>query len=316
LSSAKELLPRLIAQAQRGRLPQTCLLTGPEGVGKRTMCRALAKALLCETGEGCGVCASCRLFEAGSHPDFIMGEPEKEKTVIGVEKARAITSRAFVRPAQGERRVIWIRQADALTVEAQNALLKTLEEPPEFATFLLTAENEGAILPTIRSRAAMFKVTAMPWAEFYAILRAAGVGEEQARLLYAGTGGSAGQALRLARAEEKEGKRQQEAAQLLEQICLKKAAALPLVSAFFKNSKRTEAIEAMAVWQALLRDAAAEAAAPMFPGRRLKIAPLTAGRMCMHVTGAMEQIRQNTNIQLAALCLLETLVEELNRCPM
>ena len=138
--------------ALHGRFPQSILLTGPKGIGKLTAARVLTMALLCEsTGEKpCGQCAACRKVEQNYHSDVTCidaGDAE-----IKVDTARRIRSECAVYPGDSDRRIFLIRHAQNMNAAAQNALLKLLEEPPEYALFILMTENESAILPTILSR--------------------------------------------------------------------------------------------------------------------------------------------------------------------
>ena len=140
-----QLLSRAVA---RGALPASLILSGPEGVGKRTTAIALAQALNCERpqpwseergarGEereapgitACGECAACRRIARGVHADVLTIEPG-ETGAIKVDQVREAIERAAYRPFEGKRRAVIVDTADALLPEAQNALLKTLEEPP------------------------------------------------------------------------------------------------------------------------------------------------------------------------------------------
>ena len=133
------------------RIVHAYLFTGPAGTGKSTLADICAKALLCRApgGRPCGVCPSCKQFESGNHPDFIRIEPDKS---ISVDVIRDVIARLGVKPYEGGRHVAVIRQADKMTPQAQNALLKTLETPPGEDVFFLVASNMTALLPTIISR--------------------------------------------------------------------------------------------------------------------------------------------------------------------
>lgn len=134
------------------RFPQTVLLTGSAGSGKFELARVLAAALLC-TGSGirpCGICASCHKLSSDMHPDLdLIDEGDRD---LPVALARALRQDIAVLPNDGDRRVILLRHAHKLNLAAQNALLKVLEEPPAYAFFILTSEQPGTILETIRSR--------------------------------------------------------------------------------------------------------------------------------------------------------------------
>jgi len=142
------------------RLAHAFVFAGPAGVGKRTTALALARAVLCSDapGAGCGTCIECRLIGAGSHPDVFLEDlatAQAERataTVVSIEQIRRVSASLAMRPVRGPYKVGIIDQAERLTAEAQNALLKTLEEPRGQATLVLVASNLDALLPTIRSR--------------------------------------------------------------------------------------------------------------------------------------------------------------------
>lgn len=144
--------------ALKSRFPQAVLLTGPAGSGKMQMARVLAAALLC-TGAGerpCGVCPSCRKLQNGAHPDLdVIDEGEND---LPVSLAREIRQKVCVLPNDGDRRAVILRHTHKLNTAAQNALLKVLEEPPRYAFFILTSEQPGAVLETIRSRCTRYQL--------------------------------------------------------------------------------------------------------------------------------------------------------------
>lgn len=146
--------------AMGDRLAHSLLIAGPNGIGKRSLATAFATWLQCEqqdhdgntATDACGECASCRQVAAGSHPNVrIVGIPSGKKE-IGVDHARELKRWVALRTSGGGRKVGIILDAQMLTVAAQNALLKTLEEPPSHASILLVTDNADALLATIRSR--------------------------------------------------------------------------------------------------------------------------------------------------------------------
>lgn len=136
-------------------VPQSLLFDGPEGVGKRTTALALAAAINCQQpgvdGDACGACSSCRRIARAQHPDIVSLAPN-EKGTITVEMARDVIGQAAYRPFEARRRVVLIDEADALQPQAQNALLKTLEEPPPSSMFVLVSARPDSLLETVRSR--------------------------------------------------------------------------------------------------------------------------------------------------------------------
>src|SRR5262245_2000502 len=123
--------------ALRGSLSPSLIFAGPEGVGKRHAAIALAQLMNCPTPAGrdaCGTCPSCSRIARGVHPDVLLIEPG-ETGSIRIEQVRDAIDRSAYRPFEGKRRVVIIDDADAMVPEAQNAMLKTLEEPPQGSTF-------------------------------------------------------------------------------------------------------------------------------------------------------------------------------------
>jgi DNA polymerase III subunit delta' len=138
---------------ESGRAHHAYLFDGPSGVGKRTVADLTGRSLLCERdrlGHPCGECGECRRVLVGSHPDFIVLEPEGQ--FIKIEAVRRLSHAFAFRSFEGGRRVVLVDPADRLTEEAANALLKTLEEPPVGSFFFVITANRSQLLPTIVSR--------------------------------------------------------------------------------------------------------------------------------------------------------------------
>jgi DNA polymerase III subunit delta' len=151
------LLTRAVA---RGTVPPTLLFDGPPGVGKWQVAQALAAVVNClapRSGSGeigvdaCGTCRSCDRIARGVHVDVIALEPD-DKASIKIDPVREVLERCNYRPFEGKRRFVLIRDAEALEPQAQNALLKSLEEPQESTVFILVTSVSGLLLPTVRSR--------------------------------------------------------------------------------------------------------------------------------------------------------------------
>src|SRR5215471_502663 len=168
----------LLARAvSRGSVRPTLIFAGPEGVGKRRTAVALAQALNCTKPEvfasglnGCGRCPSCMRIARGVHADVLLVEPGDSGS-IKIDQVRDAIDRAAYRPFEGRRRVVIIDGADALVGEAQNALLKTLEEPPPSSIFVLLTARPDLLLPTVRSRGHHLRFGALTEADVAAVLK-------------------------------------------------------------------------------------------------------------------------------------------------
>jgi len=151
-------IARLRASYARDRLAAAYLLHGDDGIGKRTVAEAWIRLIQCLTptgqpaeAEACGTCASCRHHASGTHSDFLVLEPQ-EATVITVDQIRNAQAVLPYRPLVASRRVVLIPDASRLNLEAANALLKLLEEPPSHVVFILIAAQRERLLPTLVSR--------------------------------------------------------------------------------------------------------------------------------------------------------------------
>jgi DNA polymerase-3 subunit delta' len=194
------LLSRAVA---RESLPPALLLAGPSGIGKRRMAMAVAAAVNClqpRAGAGlerdaCGECPACRRIARAVHPDVILIEPGDSGT-IKIDQVRDVIDRAGYRPFEGRRRVVVIDEADAMVAAAQNALLKTLEEPPSTSIFMLVSSLPDALLPTVQSRCPRLRFGPLSASEVAAVLvRDHEYGEAAARAAAADADGSVGRAL-------------------------------------------------------------------------------------------------------------------------
>ncbi|MEW6446885.1 MAG: DNA polymerase III subunit delta' [Bacillota bacterium] len=188
----------LKAVGKSGRLSHAYLFTGPAGVGKHTTARAFAAALLCTSpigGDACGECGQCTLYYGPGHPDLLSLDPGE--STLKIEQIRQVVS-AVGRKPYHRRHVVIIDQAEKTTVEAQNAFLKTLEEPPGEAVFLLISAHPDALLPTIVSRCCAVRFGRLaPGIVADELIKRYHVAEREARVLAALSGGSIGRALEL-----------------------------------------------------------------------------------------------------------------------
>ena len=154
ISGHRRLTDLLARSIERGTLPPASIFAGPAGVGKRAAAIAVAQALNCLTpksGDACGVCAACTRIARGVHPDVLVVEPGDSGN-IRIEPIREAVDRTAFKPFEGKRRAVIVDEADAMVPQAQNALLKTLEEPPASSVFILVTARPDSLLPTVRSR--------------------------------------------------------------------------------------------------------------------------------------------------------------------
>jgi len=150
----RHLLELVAGAVRRESLPPSLIFAGPDGVGKRAAAVALAQLVNCANPvdhDACGTCASCTRIARFVHADVFLVEPG-DTGVIKVDQVRDVIERTAYRPFEGRRRVVIVDEADALLSEAQNALLKTLEEPPAASMFVLVTARPDELLPTVRSR--------------------------------------------------------------------------------------------------------------------------------------------------------------------
>lgn len=196
-----------------GKLSHAYLIEGSQGSGKKMLASAFVKALLCEkrneTGESCGECASCRSFDHNNHPDVKRIAPEKDKSSISVKQIRdELVKDISIRPYGSQKKIYIIEEADKLTVEAQNAMLKTLEEPPVYGMIILLAESTTSFLPTILSRCVKVSLQPLEQGLICRWLTSRGVQGEKASIAAAFAQGAVGRALQLCESEEFEEIRQ------------------------------------------------------------------------------------------------------------
>ena len=201
-----DLLSRSVAAST---LPPSLLFAGPAGIGKRLTALSVAQALNCNStglraqGSGldaCGACAACTRIARGVHPDVLFVSPGDSGN-IKIDQVREVIDRAHYRPFEGRRRVVIIDDADALVPHAQNALLKTLEEPTPSSVFILVTARPDMLLPTVLSRCPQLRFRPLSAADIAAALMARGRKETEARAVAATADGSLGQALQASAGE-------------------------------------------------------------------------------------------------------------------
>ena len=156
----KDIIKYIRNAVSENKVSHAYIMNGERGSGKKMLANLFATTLQCEKGgpDPCNECHSCKQAESGNHPDIIHVTHEKPNT-ISVEDIRTqVNNDILIKPYQGPYKIYIISEADLMTPQAQNALLKTIEEPPEYAVIFLLTENAQMLLPTITSRCVMLKL--------------------------------------------------------------------------------------------------------------------------------------------------------------
>lgn len=163
-----EFLKRALANL---RVTHAYLFAGPKGIGKEFTAIQLAKALNCleESADSCGQCRSCRKFASGNHPDFKIIRPIENS--ITIEQIRGLQKDLVYKPYESEWKIYIIDNADLMTLEAANSLLKTLEEPPHYAVIIMITSRKDGLLPTIISRCQLLQFHKLPKQDIMAYLQ-------------------------------------------------------------------------------------------------------------------------------------------------
>jgi DNA polymerase III subunit delta' len=193
-------LENLRSAMASGRLHHAYLFLGPEGVGKRMVGMALAKAIHCveSNQDYCGQCIDCARITYGNHPDVRLIEPLADKKEISIQQIRELQRELNYRSFSGKQKIAIIDPAILMNLSAQNALLKTLEEPPVDSLIVLISPSTGGLLPTLRSRCLSLSFTPLSSAQVSAFFESQhGMQTDEAKLLAAMSMGSIGAAANL-----------------------------------------------------------------------------------------------------------------------
>lgn len=189
----------VLASVVERRIPHAIIIEGEKGTGRHTLAKYIAKAYVCD-GENtpCGSCRGCHLAEAGTHPDITVTAPEDGKKNITVAQIRNLRNDAYVKPHMAIGRVFIIDMADTMNEQAQNALLKVLEEPPGEIVFILIAESKAALLDTVISRCTVLSLSVPETEEAVRYIKnSTEFAEEQIRNALNETGGNIGLSLEI-----------------------------------------------------------------------------------------------------------------------
>ena len=206
LTGQQHVVPGLAAAAS-GAAPmaQSWLITGPAGSGRSVAALAFAAALECETRTGCGHCGPCGAVLDRMHADLVFVAPEGLS--IGISVAKELVKQCATTPGVGRYRIVIVEDADRMTDEAENAFLKTLEEPPDRTVIMLCAPTAGDMLPTTASRCRHVQLRIPSSADLAAALIAEGVDAPMASFAARASQGHLGRARRLATDEQARSRR-------------------------------------------------------------------------------------------------------------
>lgn len=200
----EEIIQHFKMSIERGKLSHAYILNGEKGTGKKLVTRAIAKTLQCEEGkaDACNVCHSCVQADSGNQPDIIWVKHEKP-SVLSVEEVRTQVNQDIgVKPYSSRYKIYIIPDAHLLNSQAQNALLKTVEEPPEYAIIFLLTDNLDKLLPTIISRCVVLNMKPIREMDMIRYMKdVLGIPEEQAYFCERFAYGNLGKAVRLATSE-------------------------------------------------------------------------------------------------------------------
>ncbi|MFW5749307.1 MAG: DNA polymerase III subunit delta' [Halanaerobium sp.] len=191
-------------EIKKERISHAYLFSAKEGSGKSKLAFEFAKASFCKEVEAdsCGSCLNCRKMDHQNHPDFKVISVLEGKSAISITQIRDLKKEIAYKPYDSDHKIYIIEEAGKMTKEAANSLLKTLEEPPSFATIILLAEDSGKLLPTIVSRCQEIKLRNVDQNKIKKLLLDKGLSEEQAEIISLTAAGSPGRALEIIEIED------------------------------------------------------------------------------------------------------------------
>jgi DNA polymerase-3 subunit delta' len=325
---AADLLSRHVAE---GQVRHAYLVAGPDGVGKRTLALRFCQALHCTAppspGGRCGNCRACAQIESLKHPDVHEVARAEGESLLGIDSVRELRRRLSLTSFEGGWRIALLTNFHDATIEAQNALLKTLEEPSPKVVLIVTARQAELLLPTIVSRCEVLALRPVPVDQISTSLENRGEPPERARLLAALSGGRPGVAVQLAADPESLQARSAQLDRLRDLLGASRAAQFAFAEEVAGRrrdveleARRREAMRLLETWLGLWRDALLAAAgarvAPANPDRTEDAAWMAehvglggARRAVEAVERTMDAVRRNANLQLS----LETLFLDLPR---
>ena len=288
----------------RGRVSHFYLICGPEGSGKHTLAKLLAAAIQCqEADKPCLSCSACRKVLSGAHPDYITVDDPEKKTVP-VDLIRDARADMYIRPNEGNRKIYLFPRAQDMGVPGQNALLKILEEPPEYGVFLLLTDNPEKLLPTVRSRCTELRLTSLPESLLRSTLtsRFPNADAQTVSAAIARSGGYLGQALTLL---ENGAVVDPQTVTFSESFANRDHLSLQLLLVSMEKWKRDQLIPTLTQWLALLHDAllcrsGMEVLSPLARSISCQRSSRELNTAMAHLQKAIEYAQGNVSV--AAIC--------------
>ena len=244
------------------QLSHAYLITGPQHIGKTTLATQFAQALLCGKNPACGMCIPCRQFIQGIHPDVSWVNREQSEATdalkknISIEQIRQLQSRAYLSSFGGTYKVIIITEAHTLSLEAANALLKTLEEPTAKTVLLLLATHEKLLPATVVSRCQLIRLQPVADQHIYEQLMARGIERKKARQAAAASYGLPGRAITLATDIDVATALRQQVRDFITFVQQDLSGRFAFAASFTADVDREGVIAQLRLWKALLRDIA------------------------------------------------------------
>ena len=203
----EDIISRLRNAIELNRVGHAYIIEGQEGSGRSTLAYCFAKALQCEGGESqsCNSCKSCKQAESGNHPDIIYVTHEKPNLITVGEIREQLVDSMQIKPYSSKYKVYIVKDAEKMNEEAQNALLKTIEEPPEYGVVIFITTNSEKLLQTIRSRCIDLVTKPIREKDIHAyLIKKYEISEEKATFAIEYSEGNLGKAILLATNDEYE----------------------------------------------------------------------------------------------------------------